>query len=254
MKRLTVIAATFFANLALTPIDVASADGQIYACVNSNSGEVKLVPQNATCKNNESLVVWNVAGPQGLIGPTGATGATGPQGLQGPAGPTGAQGPIGLTGLQGPAGAQGAQGPAGGILSAVAAACGELPLAALAPIEFLSGLNQQFGSGIGLGGGGHSIVLQPGFYHVHLSAERIAITPGTDSQPQGFVQMVVPPNGGSAAFLPVNWLMNVLPDSSASIGGDQLVLVRSPYTTIQFSSNLAVTFAGSCRLLIMQIQ
>ena len=41
---------------------LAHADGQIHACVNNSSGEIKLVAQNAACKNNETLVVWNSAG------------------------------------------------------------------------------------------------------------------------------------------------------------------------------------------------
>jgi hypothetical protein len=63
---------------------MAQAPTQIFACVNKNSGQTFIVAQNATCPVNSSLVVWNVVGPQGPIGP---------QGAQGPAGPAGAQGP-----------------------------------------------------------------------------------------------------------------------------------------------------------------
>ncbi len=55
-------------------------------------------------------------GPQGDIGPTGATGATGVTGPQGDIGPTGATGAMGVTGPQGetgPTGATGATGPSG---------------------------------------------------------------------------------------------------------------------------------------------
>src|ERR1051326_35150 len=89
MKRLSAIAATFIVSSTLGPTGMARADGQIYACVNNNSGEVKLVGQNTTCKNNETLVVWNIVGPQGLIGPAGAAG---PQRPPRPARAAGAQG------------------------------------------------------------------------------------------------------------------------------------------------------------------
>src|SRR5215813_13719263 len=64
MKRLTpyLIAACAFLGVMAGP-QKANADGQIYACVNKSSGETKLVAQNATCKNNDLLVVWNVVGP-----------------------------------------------------------------------------------------------------------------------------------------------------------------------------------------------
>jgi hypothetical protein len=55
----------------------------------------------------ELPIAWNVQGPIGAAGPTGA------QGPKGDVGPAGAQGERGLAGPQGPAGAQGTQGPAG---------------------------------------------------------------------------------------------------------------------------------------------
>ena len=54
-----------------------------------------------------------VTGPQGDIGPTGATGATGATGPQGDIGPTGATGAAGATGPQGDIGPTGATGAAG---------------------------------------------------------------------------------------------------------------------------------------------
>jgi hypothetical protein len=72
MMRATGIAGVFVVALALAPI---SADAQqISACVNNSSGEIKIVAPNAVCKNNEHLLVWNVAGPQGPIGPQGPAG------------------------------------------------------------------------------------------------------------------------------------------------------------------------------------
>jgi hypothetical protein len=101
-------------TLALAPI---SADAQqIFACVNATSGAVRIVAQGVACRTPESLVTWNVVGPQGPPGPAGPAGALGPPGPQGPAGPAGALGPPGPQGPAGPAGAQGSagqQGPAG---------------------------------------------------------------------------------------------------------------------------------------------
>lgn len=50
-------------------------DGVFHACV-GNAGTVRIVETGADCRNNETAVSWNEAGPQG------------PEGPQGPAGPT----------------------------------------------------------------------------------------------------------------------------------------------------------------------
>jgi hypothetical protein len=108
MTRVSGIAGAFVVALALTPI---SADAQqIFACINNNSGAVRIVAQGAACRTPESLVTWNVVGPQGPPGPAGPAGALGPPGPQGPAGPAGAQG---SAGQQGPAGPQGIRGERG---------------------------------------------------------------------------------------------------------------------------------------------
>ena len=108
MTRVSGIAGAFVVTLALAPI---SADAQqIFACVNANTGAVRIVAQGAACRTPESLVTWNVVGPQGPPGPTGPAGALGPPGPQGPAGPAGAQG---SAGQQGPAGPQGMRGEPG---------------------------------------------------------------------------------------------------------------------------------------------
>jgi len=111
MTRVSGIAGAFVVTLALAPI---SADAQqIFACVNANSGAVRIVAQGAACRSPESLVTWNVVGPQGPPGPAGPAGALGPPGLQGPAGPAGAQGPAGPQGMRGEPGERGPYGPAG---------------------------------------------------------------------------------------------------------------------------------------------
>src|SRR5215470_10708788 len=57
----------------------AQAPGQIFACVNNSSGTIHVIAPNATCNNNEILLVWNTVGPQGLAGPQGAVGPIGPR-------------------------------------------------------------------------------------------------------------------------------------------------------------------------------
>ena len=114
MTRVSGIAGAFVVTLALAPI---SADAQqIFACVNTNSGAVRIVAQGAACRTPESLVTWNVVGPQGPPGPAGPTGAPGPQGPAGPAGAQGSagqQGPAGQQGMRGESGERGPYGPAG---------------------------------------------------------------------------------------------------------------------------------------------
>jgi len=51
---------------------VASAQtgGTVYACVHRSNGNVRLVGSTEECKNAETRVMWNAAGPQGPEGPT----------------------------------------------------------------------------------------------------------------------------------------------------------------------------------------
>ena len=54
MTRVSGIAGAFVVTLALAPI---SADAQqIFACVNNNSGAIRIVAQGAACRTPESLV------------------------------------------------------------------------------------------------------------------------------------------------------------------------------------------------------
>jgi len=86
--------------------------GPIHACVERNSGQVRIVGSQDRCRPNESALVWNTSGP---AGPAGPQGDAGPAGSQGPAGPAGAQGEVGPAGPQGPAGAAGPQGDVGAV-------------------------------------------------------------------------------------------------------------------------------------------
>src|SRR5215475_381676 len=110
MTRVSGIAGASVVTLALAPIS-ADAQQQIFACVNANSGAVRIVAQGAACRTPESLVTWNVVGPQGPPGPAGPAGALGPPGPQGPAGPAGVQGSAGQQGPPGPQGERGERGP-----------------------------------------------------------------------------------------------------------------------------------------------
>lgn len=82
-----------------------SGDGNTINGCYSPGGQLKvLTAHHASCPRGMTPIHWNVTGPQGVRGPTGATGATGPQG------PTGATGATGPQGIQGP---KGDTGPAG---------------------------------------------------------------------------------------------------------------------------------------------
>lgn len=91
--------------ITLTSVTLVSAHGGntalIHACVNNESGEIKIVGANSNCPRNFRTLDWNIQGPAGPIGPIGPVG---PQGLQGPQGLPGQQG---IQGIQGPAGISG---------------------------------------------------------------------------------------------------------------------------------------------------
>jgi Collagen triple helix repeat (20 copies) len=112
MRRVRGIAGAFAVTLALAPIR-AGAQQQIFACVNANSGAVKIVAQGTACRTPERLVTWNVVGPQGPAGPAGPAGPQGSAGQQGPAGAQGMRGERGEPGPAGPAGPPGAKGEPG---------------------------------------------------------------------------------------------------------------------------------------------
>jgi hypothetical protein len=73
-------------------VAIPSADGRIYGCYDSKTGDLRVVSDTETCRKGEVSIFWNQTGPQG---PTGATGATGPTGPTGATGATGATGPAG---------------------------------------------------------------------------------------------------------------------------------------------------------------
>ncbi|MFO7661346.1 MAG: hypothetical protein R6X18_02010 [Chloroflexota bacterium] len=72
-----------------------NGDGLIHACVNVNSGEIKIVGADSACKQGWVELDWNQQGPQGETGPAGPMGPPGPEGPAGPMGPAGPEGPAG---------------------------------------------------------------------------------------------------------------------------------------------------------------
>jgi hypothetical protein len=64
----------------------------IIACQQKNNGALRSVAAAADCKTNETVLDWNVRGPQGPQGAQGVPGAQGPQGEIGAQGPPGADG------------------------------------------------------------------------------------------------------------------------------------------------------------------
>ena len=111
-----VMTAAVVGGVAMAQTDGA---GIIVACVNDQSGNVRIVGAESDCRANETARTWNEQGPKGDTGDTGpqglpgAAGATGPAGPQGPKGDTGDTGPQGLPGAKGDTGPAGPQGPQG---------------------------------------------------------------------------------------------------------------------------------------------
>lgn len=82
----------------------------IQACVNRNTGAVRIVTSSHCGSPLETLVTWNQQGPAGATGPAGRDGSPGRDGRPGRDGETGSTGPAGPSGQPGVAGATGATG------------------------------------------------------------------------------------------------------------------------------------------------
>jgi Collagen triple helix repeat (20 copies) len=267
-RGLGIVAAAFVVALALAP---RSADAQqIFACVNNSSGEIKIVAQNATCKNNESLLVWNVAGPQGPMGPVGPAGPAGATGAQGPAGAQGPQGLPGPTGAQGPTGPQGPAGT-GGALAGADYQC--VPSQAInAPANPLLFQPSQghvtFGSTFTTGTQPfNSFMLQPGIYQIHLSG-------GSPGWVMGAFPALTTPSVMIEAILNMNtttplatWTV-ALPEIGSNLfyeiaGGARLISIGQGQsnTLLQLfpiplptSANVVQGVGGFCELVITKLQ
>ena len=101
-KRFGAWAAVVAIGVSATAVATAavpdSGTGVITACYSNGGGGLRVVDTEAgaSCRNGETALSWNQAGPlgpQGPIGPTGAVGPAGPAGPQGPQGPQGERGP-----------------------------------------------------------------------------------------------------------------------------------------------------------------
>jgi hypothetical protein len=83
------------------------------ACIQKDSGEVRIVGPTEDCRRTEVRVQLAIAGAATVITATGTAGPMGPAGPIGPMGPAGPVGPAGATGPAGPLGPIGPQGIAG---------------------------------------------------------------------------------------------------------------------------------------------
>ncbi|GAA4220024.1 hypothetical protein FHR32_000554 [Streptosporangium album] len=68
----------------------------VYACVKAygpSQGRPRILGTGvAVCYIDETLILWNIEGPEGQTGPRGLQGSIGPQGPKGDTGPQGPQG------------------------------------------------------------------------------------------------------------------------------------------------------------------
>jgi hypothetical protein len=100
----------FIGATVATTVTLVRAHGgdtsKIHACVNTASGEVKIVGANDTCPSPLTAIDWSIQGPPGPKGDKGDTGATGLAGPPGPPGQPGPQGPAGPAGAPGGSGQQ----------------------------------------------------------------------------------------------------------------------------------------------------
>jgi len=91
----------------------------VYVQAVAGTPDANLYMRDNTQSHLVTTIAYNVSGPTGAtgstgaIGPTGATGATGTAGINGATGPTGTAGTNGPTGPTGDAGINGATGPTG---------------------------------------------------------------------------------------------------------------------------------------------
>lgn len=84
-KKIIVVVALLAVVLFGTTWVLAQDGEMIYACVN-HVGNLRIVEEGVTCRNNEQSLSWNEQGPQGLPGAEGPAGPTGPAGPLGPPG------------------------------------------------------------------------------------------------------------------------------------------------------------------------
>jgi hypothetical protein len=126
MKRyLLFVAGALCLGMNMIATTFAQTPNTIYGCYKKGDGQLRRVDSLTECKKDEIPITWNIQGPKGDKGDTGAqgspgiqgvkgdTGAQGQQGIQGLKGDKGDQGPQGIQGLRGDKGEMGEQGPQG---------------------------------------------------------------------------------------------------------------------------------------------
>lgn len=69
------------AAFVAAPPPAAAQTATLSACVGKQTGVMRLTDAGTGCRSGESLVTWNVQGPQGTPGTPGAQGPAGPQTL-----------------------------------------------------------------------------------------------------------------------------------------------------------------------------
>jgi len=96
LKKRFLYALTLVMVIVLGSVTATLAHGGdlslIHACVNKNSGSIRIVGANSTCSSKENPLDW------GIIGPAGPQGPKGDQGIQGVQGPQGLAGNLALAG------------------------------------------------------------------------------------------------------------------------------------------------------------
>jgi hypothetical protein len=95
-KRNLLVVLTIITAMAIGGASAVLANGNsgnvIYACVNNNSGEVKIVAADTVCHANSTLVHWNQEGTPGMDGADGMDGTNGMNGTDGTDGAPGISG------------------------------------------------------------------------------------------------------------------------------------------------------------------
>jgi hypothetical protein len=80
------VAALLAAGVAVATGAIPGPSGQITACYQKQSGQLRVVASARQCRRSERTLTWNQQGPQGPTGPAGPAGPPGPPGATGPAG------------------------------------------------------------------------------------------------------------------------------------------------------------------------
>ena len=109
-RRAMVIIGVLMVAAVTVGIGYAAGDDQIYACVDTKKGKLRIVDAGTECKKKEESLDWSKEGPAGPKGDKGDTGDKGDQGIPGTNGQNGAPGKDGADGEDGDDGAQGPPG------------------------------------------------------------------------------------------------------------------------------------------------